>query len=96
MPRLTIQKAVSCTASEYRSHTGTKIEIVRYDEDMAYVNVFHGTEQMETPLVPEYTKFSTVRQVLLDHYGIELPYRKGLNFTGRPGSGKYVAYTRVC
>jgi len=96
MPRLTIQKAVSCTVSEYRNHTGTKVEIIRFDENMAYVNVFYGTEPMNTPLVPEYTKFSTVRQALLDHYGIELPYKKGLNFIGKPGSGKYVAYARVC
>ena len=96
MPRLTIQKAVTCTAAEYRNHTGTKVEIVRFDENMSYVNVFHGVEPMETPLVPEYVKFCTVRQALLDHYGIELPYQKSLHFTSKPGSGRYVAYTKIC
>lgn len=95
MPRLSIQKAVSCTREEYARHAGTKIEIIRYAEDMAYVNVFHGTEAMPTPLVPEYTKFNLVRQALLNNYGIELPFQRELTFVGRPEASKRTAYTKV-
>ena len=95
MPRLTIQKAVSCTLTEYRNHAGTKVEIVRFDENMSYVNVFHGTEPMATPLVPEYTKFSEVRQALLNNYGIELPFQRELNFIENHNGSKRFAYTKV-
>lgn len=95
MPRLSIQKAVSCTHAEYARHAGTKVEIVRYTEDMAYVNVFHGTEAMSTPLVPEYTKFNLVRRALIDFYGIELPFQRQLSFAGREGASRRTAYAIV-
>lgn len=95
MPRLSIQKAVSCTHAEYARHTGTKVEIIRYAEDMAYVNVFHGTEAMPTPLVPEYTKFNLIRRALIDNYGIEIPFQRELSFVGKQGLSKRTAYTLV-
>lgn len=95
MPRLSIQKAVSCTHAEYVRHAGTKVEVVRYAEDMAYVNVYHGTEAMPTPLVPEYTKFNLVRRALIDFYGIELPFQRQLSFAGREGASRRTAYAVV-
>lgn len=95
MPRLSIQKAVSCTHAEYVRHAGTKVEIVRYAEDMAYVNVYHGAEAMPTPLVPEYTKYNLVRRALINNYGIEIPFQRELSFVGKQDLSKRTAYTLV-
>lgn len=95
MPKLHIQKAVSCSYKEYYGHPGTKVEVVRYAEDTAYVNVFHGREAMATPLVPEYTKYNLIRQALLRNYGIELPFQRGLTFISKPGASRRTAYAIV-
>ena len=86
--------ATTCTKETFLSHSGTKLEIVRYWDGTCYINRADNHAHTRTPDIPEFTTYGEIRNAYAKVYGIILPEAKHLSF-GPAGCHKQYAYAVV-